>query len=959
MANDAPANGIVDLENAFGNDIRNPKFNRFLFLTYSLEEKMLGLLPKGSKAIVYYNKRASGRLRVTLDTVRIEDLENHAKIYCMWGSGNIKCWLGSFNLTENGLSKSIEWASSFEGRLLNSLEIEDVVNCTVQTSVSDNQVVNQTIDFISHLVNKETPVLSDRLFQANARGPTILHNVGSNTLRNCLIRITEKAKENLAITYITPFVTRGGIEVFSKLFHPKFSQGKITFHVVTNMPDSRTSTFLNSQAISDFKMKFKDFKMLKRKAGKGGVLLKDGTEINLNPIHLKLILIEFVNEKDEQESHTIFTSANLTEEAWGESPFGNSEIGVWLKDKSSNETIRKFIDNFKFCFSEPDQQELRKIDEVFDEVESKNKFEEFWMEDLIRKRLLVRKNELILDWNDSLPEIQNLDGILNFRNIVTREKLDENVAFKSKGDSYACDFKILSERKNFVLEYIKLTFDTNFEPPGFRVKKRFIADFTLSENGKRYVVAKNIRSDCNEVVVNDKKHRLENNRKLQLSTAEEIDSLSFSKIKSESEKSSIYIDVHEQPHLTGSFFENLAIRLLDFKSLGKFFEVTIKTNPFVDPPFDTIEFYASNHNRKEPAAFSKSDTTLNYYFFAQEMSGSELTAKVVMPYDRYFHEKETTLCFPETEKAAEVSYSWREAFGHKIIEMGSINYPINKLLSPSVNIQVYVQKHAQDLPSQQIKYLSKEDSLTYCEPLLYDLTIPIKCKEPYSRVIYRGVFEITIGDRVVQLLSPKHYFIIRDSAIRSFDLMEKEIPQALPWSRIKATDPVGWISVDSEKVQVSKEIKINRDSFELQVWKNGKRIEEREFRVLDHGKKWLIPILRKDLTKPLELLFVLQIGDEQFSDFASIFRARVYELVSYRHGFKLRRKIPPSSLPEDFLIRNEPAAKVPTIRLKTENLSPHKLDHLNWEEKKLFKISEESTILRLPSERDIVVCLSS
>jgi len=698
--------------------------------------------------------------------------------------------------------------------------------------------------------------------------------------------------------------------------------------------------------------------MLKRKRGKEGTFLKDGTEIGPNFLHLKLIHISFLNEEGELENHSIFTSANLTEEAWGKTPSGNVEIGLWMRDRSNNEIVHSFIENFEFCFSDPDQQELKMIDDVFNQIESKRKLEEFWIEDLVRERLFLKKNELRLDWSDSLPEIRDLQCTFDFRNIVTGEKLHESVVFKTEDHSFICNFKTLSERKNLVLEYTKLTFDTDFESPGNRIKKHFIADFLLSENSKKYlIIPEDLRSDWNQLIVNDKKYPRAYGQKIELPTINEIRSISFIKKRNKFERTSVYIEIHDQPHLSNDFFENSTISVIELGSLGEFFEVSFKTDSHVDPPFDTIKFLSKDQRCFDPVAVSRSDGKSNYYFQTRELSGSELTAIAISPYDRYFHKKEIKLHFPVVQMISEVSDFWKDLFGHKIIGMRSIQYPLDKLLSPSVSIQIFVQKsQIQNLPSCQSKYFCKEDCLTYRQPLLYDLAVPIKCSEPYSKIVYWGVLEIPIEGKVIQLLTTSRNFTIRDTVIKDFDLVEK-VPLSFPFFKIKATNPVGWIVVDSEKVQVSKGHAIQPHLLELQVWKNGKRIEEREFRILSHGKKWLTPILMEELDKSFELLFILQIKDEAFSDFSSIFKVRLYKLIRYHQGLKLRREFPPP--PCDFPIRNEPKSALPRFGLEIESFSQQKFRALNRSERELFRFYGKTIVPSLPREKDILVCLTS
>ena len=955
----------IDILKALSKDINNPKFNRYLFLTYSLDDEALEFFPKTNevmRAIIYFNPEAYRKPKTSESKViEIETLRNHAKIYCLWGPTDIKCWIGSFNFTIGGLSNNIEWAASFEGELLHPLEIEDIIRNKIRGSVSSDETINQIIDFVLSAINREDPINSDRVFQNKTKGKVLLHNLSTNTLQKCIMRIAEKAEKDLTITYITPFVNKGGIKNFINLFQHKFDLKNLCLCILTNLPNpDYPGPFINSETIQDCKRKFKDFRMLKRKKGREGIFRKDETEIGLYFIHMKLIHISFLNMEGIRENHTIFTSVNLTEEAWGKSVSRNLEIGIWVRDKLDNDTINSFLEDFKAFFSEPDKQELDEIDDAFAISESKRWFEEFWIENIIRERLSFKEDELRLDWNDFLPTLQNIQFMFCFRNIISSESIFENVIPRKEGNIFICSFKMLTEKKNIILERIKLTFDTDLEPPLIGIKKHAIPAFTKWEGDKQYIIfQQDLPIDWTELIVNNQKSLLPTSQKIEFSIVEAIDSLLFMKRAKKLSRTPIFIEVQKQTHFSKNFFKTQAINIVNIENLGKVFEVLFETDDHVDPPFDTIKFQMKDQHFIDPVAVSKSKGRCIYYFRVEDLSGLELTAMTISPYNQYFQNIETQLKFPVCSKGSRIPSPWENAFNYKIAGLGPIQYPLEKLLSPYVNIEVFVDNNLVHSLPYSIKYFYKEDALTYRQPLLHNVNVPITGNEPYSKMLCWGVLETIIDGKTIHILGSPFSYTIKDTAIVDFKI-EEQIPISLSIYKTgtnrlkKMLNPIGWIIIDFEKIKFSEGYKIQPTMLELYAWKNLKRIEEIKLSILTHGKKWLLPISQNDLDEKLEYLLILEIKDTRFIDFSANYKTRSYRLIQIRSGLKFRRESPN---PCDFPIRNNPLATIHRVELV--GFSQSRFDTLNEDQRRLFEVQNKSFLTNLSKGRDILVCFAS
>ena len=547
----------IELLKTFEQDLKDPRFDKIIFLTYTFEkEKILPLIPKNKSTIIYYYPKINGVIREKHANMELTTYDNHAKIYCMWGNESIKCWIGSFNLTESGLCSRIEWAACFEGKLQKQFSLADLGK-TPSWEISDNTIVNQLIDLVSSIRNRSVTVLPDKLFNAVTTEPVIIHNLSSNTLIKSIGKLTTNAKSNIVITYVSPFVSVEGIETFAKLLPKRIASNKVVFHVITRMPGQGDSWFPGSTDIKRFQTKFQDFKLFKRKSSDNGIRLLDGTEISDNPIHLKFIHIAFVNKKNEREVHSIFTSANLSKEAWLENPRGKLEIGIWLKDSTDNEKISSFLENFRFCFSEPDKQELAEIDRILAETARENKIDELWFEELFNSNLTFFADRLSIQWGDGLPDIENVEATLFFRNIITGKSLIEQASFKNEIQSLTANFLSIKQSKNVVLELIRLTFQSNAVTPLYRVKRTFLSDFSQFIDAQQSIITGLSQKTANTVAVNEaKKYLVETPVKI----SGNIKSLLYFNTSKSKQDYIIFLNIENQGHLSGNFFESYETR---------------------------------------------------------------------------------------------------------------------------------------------------------------------------------------------------------------------------------------------------------------------------------------------------------------------------------------------------------------------------------------------------------------
>lgn len=891
--------GIINLKEQFKKDLSEGQYNNFLFFTYTMDPELLEWIPKQSEIFLCINNKVASKIEEVgfSERVKINVIDTHAKIYIMWNDKKIKCWLGSFNFTSRGLSRSIDWVHVFQADLIKPFLIKDILNGKAQF-ITNNFLLNQIIDFIAKKIHNKENFLSDNLFSNPVCDSILLHNQDTNTLQKSIHKILKNANDKIRITYITPFINKSGLINFGKDFRDRWKD--IEFNILTNKPDISfdSDTFLTSSEIEEFSKLFKQFKLFKRKTGERGILLDNETELSRDFLHLKIVHISFLNKQGKQEFHTIFTSANLTKNAWGENS-NNLEVGIWLRNQDETSVVDSFINRFEGCFSEPDKDELEEIDRTMEEIKHRDKTTEYWLEDFLKDRIEFNSRGIDIEWEDYLPNISDLKAKIYFKNLVTGKLMSEEIIFKkNKKRDFHAEVTSLTNNKNLVVEYIELILNTNFKPPEKVIKSDYIYEYLSKQEGDFLSLKDDVRPDWDKIIVNGKVYDSENINAKKILQSEGIEYLSLRRCRKSSTRINIHLKIDKQPHLNDSFFAEVKTDIQKIKKFGKVICVSLVLNDNINPPYDAIDFLDPKGRKIGYCGYSKNGSNISYYF-RPDVEKKRLTLIVKWPFKRYFKGEFREITLPSI-KANNTTNIW------DFLQNISLTYDIvgvnlkdqslnNKFISENSKIKINIPKKLlTKFHKSQIKYLWKEDTIFYSPPKICDVSNRIELTEPYTQVKFRGAIQITQNENKINFFTSENSFFVRKNVVKEFPIQDKQkIPDALPLSVMKNSEPIAWIAVNQDDLLLSEFAENLKEKLHLEVWKNNKKLKIENLNVSRYGKKYLVPIFKKEIGSIVDLTFILMIDSDAnfFSNFSWAIKQEKYEIVKWEDkGIIIRQK---------------------------------------------------------------------
>jgi hypothetical protein len=961
--------GMVDIKESIYNDIKNGDFDKFLIFTYRLDPDLFEWFPPKSEIAICTNSKEISKTREhksNFSKIRTCVLNTHAKIYLMWNSKRIKCWLGSFNFTR-GIYRNIEWAAPFEGKLLCSLALEDVLFRDLSFP-SDNMMINQVLSLVNSEIQRKEHVFCDNIFQNANCDLVLLHNRRTDTLSKALSRIVARSDGHVNVVYFAPYISKEGILEFCKCLSDVVKLGEVDFKIFTNKPDLSydSDTFLKSSDIQDLKTKLRSFTLLKRKIKNGGTLIygknskEHPIEISNGFIHLKLIHFSFINKDGSPEYHSIFTSANLTKKVWGGAG-ENFEIGLWVRNQHQNEIINSFVDRFSSCFSELDKSELDEIDKVMETIEQKNKTEEYWIENLLENRMQLNSDSITIKWEDYLPKISDVRCVLHLRNIVTGDTFAEDVCLNEKDHSFCGKITSLHSSKNIAVDYVEVILNTSFKPPEIMIKEKYIKEYISSKDKKNFLqIKRDIESNWTEVVVNKKVYPVMGETEIELPTAQ-IASISLRKLQNHVEEVRIFIKMKNQPILNGYFFIDTTSLLEKVNDFGELLRIDLKVNDGADPPFDTITFKDSNSNTVDYIGFSKAGFVLSYYF-DPDLKELPYVAVVGAPYDAYFGNESIRLKTLTWTNKSEVDIRSVLAKNPPFLEVVGLDLEngtiLDKFISEKTRVIIKMPcKLLNKFSLDQIKYYCKEDSLFYRPPRPHDLSDELSSLEPYSKVLYWAVIRVTT-DREISFFTSKNSFLVRRSAIVDLPVRDKQkIPKILPLSKIGRDHPIAWIVINLDDVKLNGADENLRQKIHVEAWKNKNKLPQKVLSVMKAGRVYYIPILKREINTSIELSLVAKFeGNSLLTDYAWFMKKERYDIKAKKNdNVEIRQYDTSGSVCELIPIKNEKDSDISELYIEGTFASGDNVDKIARDDEMIKRINGNK-ILFLPKD-DLLICL--
>jgi len=859
--------------------IENGNYTNFLFLTYRIDP-IFEWFPNSSQVNIFAPKEAIDKALEKVDDLpetvsyKFHELKTHAKIYLMWNSQKIMCFLGSFNFTTTGMRFNLEWVIEKETPLIKILSYQDIITGKIEEN-TQSFLINQILSLVSGFINGYESNFRHRIIQRLNTDIIVLDNQYQNSMKfslKTLISSIENTNKEATLTYIVPFVTLSGVnELFSDISEEILKE-KIHVRILTNMPKysrDKYPTFLNSEHIYFLKEKFKSFTLLKRRKGKGGSILPNGTELSRGFMHMKLLHVTVVGRDQIKTINTFFTTANLTGQAWGGSN-GNSELAIWIRNQEENEEVSEFINDFTTCFSEFDNQELSEIDELWNIIYTNSYIRDEWLDDILRDKLKLVDDKLVLQWGPSDPIIWDVKGIVIFRDITSQKITEINCTFQPTIEGWSAE--ILSYfKKNTIINYVDIIFKSHIRFPQIIISEKGLKGRFIQEKNKAYFDLTNmsIPNDSTYLlVINSNRIRIDNRYV-------EIPNLVYTEqiaIRKTSEKANIYrapnIIIKEQTHFKNiGFFKTINIVKCKIPYYGEAYRADIIVNEYVDPPYDTIVFKDETGKTIKFSAYSYFQKGISYYFTTNAFN---LTAWVTLPYSRYFGEESYNTSFNmESLNTLENRKKIQKPIGLRIIDspVSPTFYAYEKLITEKTHLRFQSTKPFAD---DRVKFLVliKEDLYVYKAPILNNNIDPIAAGEPFSKMNYCGAYQIDDKDTKINILTDIKSYYVRKAILNNFQVIDvPKIPRRLPLHNIKDNYPIMLIHLDVDNIQfieglVGEYKNTIRNRLNISAWKNNIILEEQILPLLSKGRKFLIPIFKSEVGSVVRVRLLAGFDDE-------------------------------------------------------------------------------------------------
>jgi len=940
---------IIDLVSEFRKDVMDNSFNNFLFFTYNINSDLLSWFPDNSKVVFYTMPIVKSKLNELIDnSIIINEFNTHAKIYLMWNEKKIVCWLGSFNFTYGSLIDSIEWAQRNEGNLNVSLDVNEIPYHKFSI-ISNNQFINQVFDLVMKLLKNDNDFLCDKILDNYSISNILLHNNEPNTLILSIKKILNNYKSDLEINYITPFVSRNGVEYFIGLINENLLIKNMELTILTNKPDEKNyliNTYLSGDEINFLKNRNNKLSILRRKTGEGEIIL--GKEIMLEDsfLHMKLITFAFTNNQNKSEYHGLFTSANLTETAWN--PNSNKlEIGVWIRNQTENERIQIFIEKLKENFCEFTSEELKEIDDLSEKLRNV-KYKEIWLEDLVKNSLEITKETITLHWKNDFPKITNITCDIHFSNIISREILHRNYHFQ-KTDNVLQVVNYLDEipQENIIISSIDVNVSTEFIPPEIELK--YFATLIVNENNSLFLkLEEGFLQKWTSIIINNKDYSVERTEnRIKLPIQSQIKSISLRKY-GETAKFRISVSINQQPHLpskgfiSGKIMGN--IQLIRNLILTK---IDIKCAKEINPPFDSIDFFDDKGKNVYFVGFSKKSNKISYFFYPQVLP-KQLFIRFKNPYNIFFND----ILVLKTELKKDI-YHQKEllniesAFFHSLISKLNVK-EIDNFITKNSSIEILYDKSLEKVKdffkNCKIKYFIKEESPIYKEPLIKEISNKVENLNTYSCYSYCGALEFAVDKENTYLLFPKKNFNVKEEPIRDIKIKDELF---IPHSIISNSSILFYVVLRYPDDFIFIDNLSERD-ISLDIIKNDKKMETIKFDILKKEMIWVIPIFKSELEITLSIIVKLTNKNPYYSWY---YKVKEYYIERKTNGFKV---YPDKNRNQIFPIESNQSTKE-TKKKEIEKVtfkSSKKIKNI------YFETFPKEHILEINSNKDVILFFS-
>lgn len=868
---------ILGVGDRLREDIEDGPFDRFVIFTYGITTAYLDWFDPDDEVAI------CGPIETVEDvgsadaypTISPYNRDTHAKIYLLYNDSRAVAYLGSFNFTQNGLYGGVEWGARYEGELQHSPTPEALIEGEAPVE-SHPPIIEQLATIIGASMTGNDTHAADSWVAHTGVGEGVVHTLRSNTLQAALTDMLRDATPPIELSYYTPFVTRAGITSFFSYLPETLSKSDVEFKIYTKRLSQlqEDEEALSADEIADLNEEFGGFQLRVRAPGDQGNELGDGRGIRSGMAHLKAITLADQSPSESESVGTILTSANLSERAWDRDSTG-FEIGVALEGTPDSKRFhRLFTEALPRAYVNPSERELATAGGT---GTPQTYGTETWLDTRLRSRAALDHDAVSVAWNDSLPSIASLAGVLSVRDTVTGARTRHDLSFTRTDDGFEAAFPSVAGQSNRIIDFVRLVAETIHAPPEVEYTAREIDRLRAEEGleGPEDPLPDDWLT-YDEVIWDGTVQK-----PVADASFADVTDVQSAQLRNTHDAPASYYAILEpdaQPHID-RLLQGTETAIESIDPIGKLLRVGVETHPTVEPDPQDIVFYSETGERLRPIGFTtqRVDEPV-YHYFPTEYAGETLTVEIESLLSRFIQHKSTAITLPELDPTAPVELetyfsteSWRVAPDgiHPVFNQKRyMNHPFVSEEEPAREDHISTQMEVTVTPPESLTDTVSEDQLAYLwrpsgvfrSGTLYSVSAPIPKHEARTRVTYHGVVQLTGSKGPVNVyLSRGEYVVKEQPFVDDIHVSLDAVPSEQRLDGIKSGTLLGWATIQRDALLHPRASDVT-ECINARLYIDEEPVPRTIFDATREGGVLLVPILGEHIGRTHTLTLRLWVG---------------------------------------------------------------------------------------------------
>ncbi len=852
---------IIGVGEQLREEIQSGEFDRFVVFTYGITPEYLEWFEESDLIAICGPNETVETVREAAESpfVSAFNRQTHAKIYLLYNDSKIVAYLGSFNFTRNGLYGSVEWGVRYEGDFVEKPpDPSTLVDGNARTEISTSPIIEQILTIVGASMTGEDTDTADSWVANTGLGEGVVHTLRSNTLQTAFSDMLRGVEGTVELQYYSPFVTYRGVTEFVSYLPDDIPESDIELTVLTKRLDRvrDDEEMLAPEDVDAFNERFGAFRLRARAPGDQGNELPDGRELRSGMAHLKTIVLSERTQSATEELGVILTSANLSKRAWSRTSAG-FEVGVALGGTRDSKRLHRFFTEIlPQCYVNPSDSMLS----TTGGGTARSRGTEEWLNERLRDRMTIDSDTVSVEWDDTLPELEALEGKISIRNIATGARSNHSIAFESTDEGYIGSFPSVSAQPNQIIDFARIVAQSRHAPPELVYSAREIRELRVElgiEEDSDPLPEDWLEFD--EIIWN-------NDVRTQVDEAgfDDVDTIKSVRLVSNYESAEPHYAIHEpehQPHIdtviTGTKLEERQI-----EPFGTLVRLSIDTHPLISLDPTDLRFYTSRRHQVQSLGFATDGETLRYYF-PPDVIGESLRIRLQSLMARYIQSTSTEVATDGVTADSTVDISehvsmdpWDVAPKDADPVLSKSRSDLPEFLQPEAKAgsdQVDISDEMEAVitpPDDLVNTYSPErlavwwrSSGTFQSGTIQPVAESIPKQEPRTRVTYRGFVTFQDGGEKINILFPGGDYLVKEQPfVDTLDVSLTAIPTEQDLSRVRPNTFLGWIVLrqnDLLKVRASDVT----HCIHAQLYVDGEKVPQRIFNTTTSGGFLCIPIL--------------------------------------------------------------------------------------------------------------------